>query len=258
MCNPRRVEVTATRQIAEAWEREAVRAVELAGTVTGEARVRQALDASVGRPALFAMEAALEAGVPGWVRDGETWRHDVEGGRVVYHVDRRELEIVAVLTEELRAVGEARVTLSGVATGEVAAAGEGRYYDDEWGGHTRARAEGEAQNLAQAALDAEVRAAVEAAACAAEDAEAARLEAAAQAAARQSLDAEAEARRAVLARQAARTLAAVGVRGRAAFHALLALAYRDALVALARRRGASDIELTDDDGVLEITFELPD
>ena len=48
MCNPRRVEVTATRAIAEAWERAVRRAASRRGTVRGEVRIRQSLAASLG------------------------------------------------------------------------------------------------------------------------------------------------------------------------------------------------------------------
>jgi hypothetical protein len=55
MCNPRRVEGTATRQIRESWEREVRRLAEVGTDLTGEARIRQALDDSVGAPALLAL-----------------------------------------------------------------------------------------------------------------------------------------------------------------------------------------------------------
>ena len=66
MCNPRRVTVTATPDIAEAWQREVCRTVQLAERVTGEARLRQALSSHLGSPALRALEARLAAGTPGW------------------------------------------------------------------------------------------------------------------------------------------------------------------------------------------------
>jgi hypothetical protein len=47
-------------------------------------------------------------------------------------------------------------------------------------------------------------------------------------------------------------------RARQAFHRLLAVAYRDALLALARARGAQDIHCSDSGEVLEIEFLLPD
>ena len=49
MCNPRRVTVTATRDIAEAWRREVSRTVQLTEQVTGEARLRQTLSSRLGR-----------------------------------------------------------------------------------------------------------------------------------------------------------------------------------------------------------------
>jgi hypothetical protein len=62
MCNPRRVEVTATRAIAQAWEREVRRSASRTAEVRGEVRIRQPLDASAS------------AGVPGWTPLGDGYR----------------------------------------------------------------------------------------------------------------------------------------------------------------------------------------
>ena len=68
MCDPRRVTVTATRQVQEAWEREVQRVAEFPGTLIGEARIRQPLDASLGGPAMMALHTALLNGLPRLVR----------------------------------------------------------------------------------------------------------------------------------------------------------------------------------------------
>jgi hypothetical protein len=76
--------------------------------------------------------------------------------------------------------------------------------------------------------------------------------------ARQAAAAELEraiaARRAALAEQAQTHLETVGLHCRQAFNQALALAYRDAILAYARRHGAEGISCRDDDGVLEIEF----
>src|SRR5438105_3473827 len=113
MCNPRRVTTTLTRDLAEAWQREVSRTVELRTRVTGEARIRQPLETSIGAPALRALQLALAAGDSGWRPVDEGYRFDVEGGYVVYLIDQRALEIVAVLEDEVEAQGKASEVLSG-------------------------------------------------------------------------------------------------------------------------------------------------
>ena len=93
MCNPRRVKVTATRDINERWEIEVQRCVEMSEFVRGEARITQSLQGSLGEPILLAIQRALEEGVAGWEEDGDVYRHDVEGGYVSYRPATQELEI---------------------------------------------------------------------------------------------------------------------------------------------------------------------
>jgi hypothetical protein len=253
VCNPRRIEVTATQQVAEAWEREVRRAAEVAGTVDAEARVRQPLDASIGGPALAALEQALEAGFPGWVADGDGWRCDVEGGYVRYTPDDRMLEIVARLSETV--VGRAEVVerLSGRVEDTVEATGAGAFH-----GRGEEKARRLARAEAEAAIADEVRRRIDEAAAEAEAAHDEALRDAATLAAREDLQARASERRAALQAEAAERLEAVGARARQAFHLLLARAYRDALLALARRRGAEDVRVEESDEYVEIEFVLPE
>lgn len=263
MCNPRRVEITATRQVAEAWQREVERVAEHAMTITGEARVRHALDASVAAPALAALEAALEAGMPGWQRTGDDgddsgYRCDVNGGYVIYLPETRTLEIVAVVEGEVRGRGSARSRLEGRVEAAVEGSGESIYYDDGYGGRTQDVAEQEARQEADLGVARQVAARLDEAARTAEEAADAELRARAEEAARANLQARAAAHRPALDAHAAEHLQTVGARGRQAFHRLLAVAYRDALLALARARGAQDIHCSDSGEVLEIEFLLPD
>ncbi len=260
MCNPRRVEVTATRQIHQAWDREVERAAEVAATLTGEARIRQNLGASLGGPALMALQTALANGFPGWQQDGDAFRHDVDGGYVVYDPAQRTLEIVATLSEELRARGVVRDRLTGTLEGTVEAKGEGGYYSDGWGGRTREKAREEARQRAEAGLDQASRERLEGEATAAEEERDESLRDEARQAAQQEWDRLAGERRAELSRLARDELTQVGVRARQAFHQLLAHAFREALLGLARRRGvaADEIVRKDTDEYLEIEFMLPD
>lgn len=260
MCNPRRVVVNVSRQMEQAWEREVERCAEVVGSVAGEARVRQRLDASIGGSALVALRTALAQGFPGWNEVEGGYRHDVQGGYVVYHPEDHELEIVATMSEELRTQAAARGTLSGRVEGTVEAEGIGNYYDDGWGGRTRERGLSDAQRAAEAALENAVQRRIEEDAKKAEEARATALEGEAKQVADVRWKEEAERRRSDLSRRAALELTEVGVRARQAFYALLGNAYRRALVSLARRRGVSNdaIVMRDSNDALELEFTLPD
>ncbi len=260
MCNPRRVEITLTRQVRESWDREVERAAEVSGSVSGEARIRQPLDASMGGPALMALQSLLTNGFEGWIEQEDgCFRHDVEGGYVLYDPDRHELEIVALETAEIHESGKARERITGTYQGEIESKGEGQYYDDGYGGLTEDAARAEAGKNAESGLDQALRQRLDAEA----DAEEARREQAlrrqAEQDARQRLSQRAESLEHELRQRARERLQEVGIRGRQAFHQLMALAYRDALVGLARRRGVAleDIVAREDGQYLEIDFVLP-
>ena len=261
MCNPRRVQVTATRQVNEAWEREVERVAEVVATLTSEARIRQALDATLGGSALLALQNALAGGFPGWAEqeDGR-FRHDVEGGYVTCSPDDRSLEIVATLSEELRAQGAARERLRGTVADTLEVQAEAQYYDDGWGNRTRDRALEEARRASEAELDRIAQSRLAQAATAAEQEREADLQQQARQAAQQDWERQAQVCRSDLSRRAAAELTQVGIRARQAFHHLLAHAYRDALLSLARRRGVAPdaIIRTETDEYLEIEFMLPD
>lgn len=257
MCNPRRIEVTASRQVAEAWVREVHRVATQTEVVTGAARVLQPLDASVGAPALAALEQVLQAGLAGWTAVAGGYRHELDGGYVTYLADERALEIVATACAQVQGQGRSSAALSGQLQEELTATAEADYYDDGWGGWTQEHAHEQARRAAEArVLEAQTKR-IEEQAQAAVAAQEGRLRAAAQQAAATDLAARAEQRRAELAREAAARLQTLGVHARQAFHGLLAQAYRQALLALARRRGAQNIICSDGADYLEIEFLLP-
>jgi hypothetical protein len=129
------------RRLAEFWQREIRRHV----GARGEARLREPLDRSLSAPILDALTVVF-ARTPGWVGADEGFRHEVDGGHLLYRTATRELEIVAVAGAE--AVAEAE--------------GVGQYYDDGWAGMTEHDARREAARLAAAeALEAARRAAEE-------------------------------------------------------------------------------------------------
>lgn len=253
MCNPRRVEITATRELRQEWEREVERTVELDAEVTGEARVRQSLADVLGGPALRALEMALAEGDPAWRETADGYRFETDGGYALFDLEQRELEIVAVRHGRARAEGSASATVRGEVRGTLEAVGEGVYDDDEAAGRTRERAEGTARRKAEAALDAAAERRVQDAADAA--AHDLGLAARAEDAARQKLEHAAEATRAELTARAAQRLENVGTRCRQAFHELLAHAYRDAILAYARSRGAEIVTDHEDGDIVEIEFQ---
>jgi hypothetical protein len=252
MCNPRRVTIQATRELDEAWQREVTRGARLSAQVAGEARLRQPLGDSISSQALAALETALaEDGA--WQRqDDGSFRHEVEGGYVVYHPEERDLEIVAIRTTEVEASAETTELLAGRVTRQLEAQGLGDYYDDEWGGNTRQRAEDKAQRQVRARLDDASQEALRQAAESAENAAAAAVQERADAAARAELEATAAVAQARLAEEARGRLQTVGLRCRQVFHQVLARAYRDALLAYARRQGAEITTNEDNAGILEI------
>ena len=258
MCNPRRITVTATQQLAEAWDREVSRCVELSALVEGEARVREALGGTVAAPVLRVVQALLAAGVAGWEPVDGGYRHAVTGGYVCFRPEDQTLEIVAVTSEEVEGMGEASVHLHGMLNREIAVEASAGYYDDAYRGRTQAVAKQEASRAAQEALPAVASRHLKEAADMAERAEESTLKARAETAAQQDLARRARARQRELEERARAAMAEVGAESRRAFHELLALGYRDALLAMARARGASGIQVDEAGGVLDIEFTLPD
>ena len=256
MCNPRRIRVTASRQLEQAWQREVSRTVQLQEQVTGEARIRQPLDSTLGAPALRALESALAAEESGWIEVEQGYRYQVEGGYVTYLIDEQALEIVAVLADEVESSAQATTRLEGVVRREISVEGEGQYYDDGWAGRTREVGEKEAQRAAQQRLEREASSQVEQVAQEAEAEVLEAIESAARTQAEEQLQQKAAQRRALLSEQARQHLDTVGLRCRQAFHQVLAQAYRDAILAYARRKGADNIQYSEEGNIVEIEFSL--
>jgi hypothetical protein len=256
MCNPRRIRVRATAQLAEAWEQEVRRQATRSGRTFGEARVRESLAESVGGPTLAALTMVLSR-LDGWTERADgTFRHEVDGGTITFDPAARELEIVATATAEVSVTGEASTTVTTQVSDTVEAAGEGTYYTDGWGGRTAETAQRDAQrNLAHSMADA-LRTRRELARQEADTAAGGEVERTAAARAEAAFAAASAEREAELRREATERLIAVGAQGRALFHAALADAYRDAILAYARSRRASNLSVDEQDGVVDIEFEL--
>jgi hypothetical protein len=255
MCNPRRIRIRATAQLAEAWDQEVRRQVTLHGAAVGRAAMTESLSASLGIPVLSALDRVLDR-LDGWQAHDDGYRYDVDGGYVYYHADTGDLEIVAEQRADVRAEGEASTMVRGAVEETLEAVGVGTYFDDGWGGHTEDTARRDAQvnadtelNRARAARLARARADAEGGASDA-------VQAQAQRNAQASLAGVTAATEAELEQLASQQLASVGALARAVFQQALALAYRDAILAYARSRQAEGVRLSSSDGVLDIEFEM--
>lgn len=253
VCNPRRVQVRATRRLAEAWEREVRRQVTLQGRAVGRATVREQL--TVGRPVLTCLDRVL-GDAEGWQEVDDAYRYAVDEGYVAFYPLTGELEIVAELSSDVEAAAEAATTVRGELDEDLEAEGVGRYYDDGWSGFTEARARRLAETAAQTELDRIAQERVAQARDAAESDVAGDVRAQAEEAARQALSAATAAREDELAWQARQRLTRVGAQGRAAFNRALARAYEQAILAYAHSRGAEGLQVGRSGDVVSIAFEM--
>lgn len=254
MCNPRRIQVTATEQLNEAWEQEVQSTVELREQVAGTASLRRPLDGSLSVPVLRALEATLEDPASGWQRVEGGFRRDVDGGHVTYHAADRSLELTASLNEEITAQGEATRTLSGIVDAGVEAHGDASYYDDGYGGRDEAWAKSKAEEEARRQIRAKATERVEEAKRAAQSAAAPGLRSEAEARALEAMQRKAEDRRRELDAQARTRLIAVGGLGRQAFHRALGQAYRRVMLAYARANNAENVSCVENGDTIEIEF----
>jgi hypothetical protein len=256
MCNPRRIRVRATRELAEAWAQEVRRQATRTGSAAGEARVRESLADTVGGPTLTALTGVLGR-LDGWTElDDGTFRHELDGGAIIFDPATRELEVTATVTAEVSVTEEASATVDAQVAETVEAEGVGVYYDDGWGGRTEETAQRDAEANLTAAMEAALRRRREQATREADAAAGDAVQRAAAQRADAAFAAAAAAREDELRRAAAERLMTVGVQGRALFNAALADAYRDAILAYARSRRASNLHHSERDGVLDIEFEL--
>jgi hypothetical protein len=256
MCNPRRVHVRATRELAEAWAQEVRRQATRTGRAVGESRVRESLAGVVGGPTLAALADVL-ARIGGWTEfpDG-IFTHQLDGGVISFDLNTRELELAATLSAEVSVIEEASATVDAHLSGTVEAEGEGVYYDDGWGGLNAQTAQRDAARKAAAAIDEAVRQRRVQASREADAAASDAVEREAASRAEETLAAITAVREDELRRAAAERLTAIGVQGRALFNAALAEAYRDAIIAYARSRRASNLHQSEQNGLLDIEFEL--
>jgi FtsH ternary system domain X2 len=256
MCNPRRVKITSTRDVCERWRREVASSVELSANVRGEVQLRQPLG-SLGEPVRGALRLALTEGVEGWTPIDGGFRHEVAGGHLDYLIDEGALLIVATSEGTVREEATVCETLEGEVRAQLSAEGEGRYYDDRWGGHTPERAQDQAKAQAEEKLDQQVRAEIEKAKEVGANAVAAGVEEAAREKARRGLADKEIAERQRLEAEARKDLEAVGMRCNLAFNHLMSDAMLSVIREFTRQHGGEILRCEDGPGSLELELELP-
>lgn len=261
MCNPRRVRCRAARKIAEAWRAEIEQAATARGDVTAEARLVQPIADLLPPPALRAFEQAMQASAEWEWTDGE-YRQAVPGGHTAYRPDLGELEIVVQLSTEIEATATATVVKEGEVTDEVEAEATGSYYSDGYAGQTKEKAQRRAQAAADAKAEKEAAQRQEWLKAQAEETARYQLkeqtkEAAEQArrSAERQLTEQAVVAQQDLDAQASKRLDEVQDEALRGVFALVAAGYSAALQQYALANG-ENLQVSEDDGVIEIQFEM--
>lgn len=262
MCNPRRIRVRATRTISEQWRAEIVRTASVTDTVTGEARLTHPLASMLAPAARHGFDRAVSSD-PAWEWVNGEYRFQAPGGQAMYRPDTGELEIVVQLSAGIEAEGRAVRTATGEVTDEVHSEREVTYYLDGFAGRTRERVEGEGQQTVDA--EAEQLAAERGAvlseraqeyASDAMQANAPDVEAEALADAQRRVTEHGQRVRVELEHRAQRGLDDLQRQILEAVFCTVASGYQHALLDYARQHGAENISVADNDGVIEIAFEM--
>jgi hypothetical protein len=262
MCNPRRITVRASRDLSQAWTAEITRQAQVSETLRGQARITEPFATGLARPVRQRFEELLHLD-EGWREQNGTLRYDTPNGYLVYHPDTGELELVAEVQAEIRAEAEATRRQAGTTTATAEAEVEISYYRDGYGGKTRkwARQQGETQAgtaaEAQAQADLEQLSRDEQAQAEAElESQAQELEAEAYERARLRLGEDRRTQQEHLDTEAAEGVQNLRTEFLEVVGRPLAHAYRDVLLARAEALDAENLHYSEQDGVIQIQFEM--
>jgi hypothetical protein len=259
MCNPRRILIRLAQAIREEWSNTIEEFVTEQTEISAQAALETQIDLAdeLGEVALIELRALLAEGYGGWQPDGAAYTLALDSGITLrYTPDTGRLQVLARLSETIRAAASASGTVSGTVEGQVEVEGVGRYYDDGWGGYTeesaRAAAERDAQQKlaeAQAQLRAEQqRGALD------EARRQASAEARAEVQAR--LREEEERRRAVLEEQLEALLRESEEQVQAAIGALLGQTYRRAIIRLVNEGGGQIIQDSEQGAIIDLVARI--
>jgi hypothetical protein len=251
--------VRLAQEVREEWSRTVEEHVteqtEIAAQETLETYID--LTAELGDIALEEMRALLQDGYDEWQPDGNTYTRALENGiSLRYTPDSGHLQVVARLSETVEAAASGSSAASGLVEGQVAVEGQGRYYDDEWGGYTEQRARRAAEQDAQRQIS---RAREQLLAEQQQDSlDTARQQARAraQAEARARLEEETERRQAMLQEHLETLLRESEEMVQAAIGPLLGQTYRRALLRLAHENGGQVVQDSESEGSIDLVLRI--
>lgn len=259
MCNPRRVVVRLAQEVREEWSRTVEERVTEQTDIAAQEVLETRIDlaAELGDIALEEMRALLAEGYGGWQPDNEVYTLALENGVTLrYQPTSGHLQVVARLNETVEAAASGSSAASGLVAGTVEVEGQGRYYDDGWGGHDEASARRAAERDAQQRLARAQEQLRDAQQQAALDAARQQARAQARAEAQTHLEEETERRRAILHEQLGALLRESEEEVQAAIGPLLGQTYRRALLRLARENGGSVVQDSESDGAIDLVLRI--
>ncbi|PDW01948.1 hypothetical protein [Candidatus Viridilinea mediisalina] len=253
MCNPRRVIVTLAETVREEWQRTIEARVTAATEVSAQATLETQIDLGdeLGPIALEELRLLLNEGFGGWqAADAASYTLTLEHGITLrYRPDAGHLEVQARLSETVEAAAVAQGAFQGTLDTEIAVEGEGRYYHDNWRGHSEARARYEAERAAQARLAATREELISAAAHA-------QAEAQANQAAQARLREAAERQQAILDERLETLLHASEEQVQNAIGNLLGQTYRRAIIRLVQDNGGQVIQDQEQGAVIDLVARI--
>ncbi|MFE4972063.1 hypothetical protein ACFRAR_08085 [Kitasatospora sp. NPDC056651] len=243
MCNPRRVIITAARQLAEAWEAEVSRTARLSSDVTSELAATIPFGSSLARATRAAFEAGLRSS-DRWSDQGAELLLTLDAGEVRYHPADGTLRVVARLSDTVDTTVTTRLQDSGTVTGNAFGRGVG---EEAAQADLAARLTAVAAEVAAAARDERTTA---------EDRLAGDAQSRSDRAAREQHRAAEQRRRQELDERNRARLDELRDEALLAVNSVLADAQRRAIVAYALAHGAVGLDQREGDGVIEIQFEI--
>lgn len=263
MCNPRRVVVRLAQDVREEWSRTVEERVVEQTDITAEEVLETRIDlgAELGMIALEELHTLLAEGYGGWLPDeaGDSTSyllHLDNGVLLRYRPADSVLQVVARLSETVEAAASGSSAASGLVEGAVEVEGQGRYYDDGWGGTNETSARRAAEHDAQRRLSQaqeRLRAEQQQAAL---DAAREQAQAHARAEAQALLEEEAERRQAVLQARMEALLHESEEAVQAAIGPLLGQTYRRALLRLAYENQGQVMQDTEQDGMIDLVVRI--
>jgi hypothetical protein len=253
MCNPRKVNIRTVVQLAEAWTAVLVGTAVVSTDTTAEATLTQPYGENLPPAFRVIFERRLGSD-PAWSYREGVFRSELDSGYIAYDPQTGELEFSVCLTEQVSVEGRATVEVSGELRQTVDRDFEGTGRTDA---EARTAADAASQDTVaqeRTRLQAEAR---RARAQAGEDvANLSRAETLAREDAARRLEEALGSRAEELSEQARAELETRRNEYLRIVNRVYAGALQEVMEAFARRRGAFNIESSEQDGIIDISFEL--